>query len=71
MNGARQQQSLALQSPAKRAAALRQGLIDGEEWAKKRAHPSELSRIGFEFEVNKRLGHKTAFYFRGTRPGHE
>jgi len=71
MNRVSRQQPLALQPPPTRADALRQGFIDGDEWAEKRAHPSELSRIGFEFEVNKRLGRKTAFYYRGTRLGHE
>src|SRR4051794_34743659 len=54
-----------------RSDAQRMGLIDGKEWAEKWAHPSELSRIGFEYEVNKRLGYNTAFRFRGRRPGEE
>ena len=66
-----ERQCLGTRTPAGRAAAQRQGLIDGKEWAEKRAHPSELSRIGFEYEVNKRRGYNTAFRFRGRRPGDE
>jgi hypothetical protein len=52
-------------------AAQRQGVIDGKEWAEKRAHPSELSRVGLQYEINKRQGYGTAFRPRGRRPGHE
>ena len=52
-------------------AAHRQGFIDGGKWAEYRARPSELNWIGFQFEVNKHLGYKTALHFRGTLPRDE
>lgn len=56
-------------SSANRADAERQGAIDGEEWAKKQAHPSELRLIGLQFEVNRRRGYASAFRRRGSYPG--
>ena len=71
MPNVKQQRRLAPQASDRRVAAQRQGVIDGKEWAENRAHPSELSRLGYEFEVNKHMGRKTAFHYRGARPGHE
>lgn len=71
MPNVKQPRRLAPRTSTRKEAAQRQGFIDGKEWAENRAHPSELSRIGFQFEVNKRLGYKAAFHFRGTRPGHD
>ena len=70
MPNAKQQRRLAPQTSASMEAAC-QGFIDGREWAEKRAHPSELSRIGFQFEGQQTLGIQDRGSLSGTRPGEE
>jgi voltage-gated potassium channel Kch len=51
--------------------AIRQGLIDGRQWAETQAHPAELSQIGYWFEVNCRRGKGTSFRYRGRFTGEQ